>query len=123
MSFTRANAGLGGKLADLEGRPIALKLLSEDTVEIRTSEVFEGARTQPALRARVIDIEAKQDMGTFLVFWAGVQQTLLDNTKAGYDFTVGVLAKEPHPTNPDFELWVLGEATVTDAEITAAGVT
>ena len=123
MTFTRANAGLGGKLGDLEGRSIALKLLSTQPVEIRTSEVFEGARTQPALRARVIDIEAKQDMGTFLVFWEGVKQTLLDNTKAGYDFTVGVLAKEPHPTNPDFELWVLGEATVTDAEIAAAGVT
>ena len=123
MSFTRANSGLGGKLGDLEGRPLAIKLLSTETVEIRTSEVFDGARTQSALRARVIDIERKQELGTFLIFWEGVKQTLLDNTKAGYDFTVGVLAKEPHPTNPDFELWVLGEATVTDAEIAAAGVT
>jgi hypothetical protein len=122
MSYARANAALGGKLADLEGRALGIKLLSTEPVMIRTAEAFEGKEYQAALRARVIDIEDAAELGTFLVFWDGVKQTLVDNANAGIDFLVGALTKEPHPTNPDHDLWVFGEATVTDAQIEAAGV-
>ena len=119
-TFVRATAALGGRLSDLEGTAIAMKLLDRDPVYIKTAESFNGDERQPALRAQVIDIEANVVLGTFLVFWAGVKTALLDADVTS-DFVVGTLVKEPHPTNEGHDLWVLGDAPqVTDEQIMAA---
>lgn len=114
--FIRANAALGGRLNDYEGKPVALRLLSTTPVMVGTTEFGK----QPALRARVIDIESAEDKGVFLVFWDGVKRTLIDNVESGYEYTIGVPTKEPHPTNEGHDLWTLADAAVTDDQIEAA---
>ena len=123
QKFIRANSALGGNMSELEGVPIAIRVLdqgAEVSVNVKIDDPNAPDKAD-ALRVNVTSLEDGSDLGTRLVFWDGVKRTIQSALDSGFQVVVGTPTKGAHPTTDGYDLWTLEDALdVSDAQIQAA---
>lgn len=85
---TDESAELAGPMSELVGKTIAVKPLARNTVNVGTEY-----GKSPALRARIVDLDAETDAGTRLIFWGTVTRQVLDSTQSA-EWAVGRIEQQ-----------------------------
>jgi hypothetical protein len=106
------NEELGGHTTDLIGRAVGWVPLSTYNADSK----FEAGKVDTVMRTRAygVDEDGKvEDLGIRLVFWAGVQNAIKQQTVAN-DMALGILQQVPQAANPDRTVYVLGTPSAAD---------